>query len=91
MEMYANVIKEQRRRVITTSIMQLQTDHGVRELLEFVGASDSLLNDPEFVLRRSEKVNQKSEMKRYGGTFFSAVEMVNWAKEVDARLAARRS
>jgi glycosyltransferase involved in cell wall biosynthesis/protein-L-isoaspartate O-methyltransferase len=91
MEMYTNIIRGLGRRVITTSIARLQTGESVRELLEFVDASDSLLNDPNFVLRRSEKVNQMLEMKRYGCTSLSASEMVNWAKEVDARLAARRS
>jgi hypothetical protein len=90
MEMYANVIRELGRRVITTSIGRLQTDEGVRDLSEFVGANESLLSDPDFVLRRSEKVNQKLELKRYGGISFSAEEMVNWAKEIDARLAPRR-
>jgi glycosyltransferase involved in cell wall biosynthesis len=92
MEIYANVVKERGRRVITTSIVRLQTDEGVRELLEFVGANDTLLNDPGFVLRRSEKVNQKLEEKRSGRTSpLSAAEMLDWANQVDARLAARQS
>jgi glycosyltransferase involved in cell wall biosynthesis len=92
MEIYANVIKERGRQVITTSIVRLQTDDGVRELLEFVGADDSLLNDQGFALRRSQKVNQWLEIKRsVGAAPLSAVEMVNCANEVDARLAARRS
>ena len=92
MEIYANVVKERGRRVITTSIVRLQTDEGVRELLEFVGANDTLLNDPDFVLRRSEKVNQKLEEKRSGGTSrLSAAELLDWANQVDARLAARQS
>jgi hypothetical protein len=90
MEMYADVIRERERRVITTSIGQLQTDEGIRDLLEFVGAADDLLSNPNFALRRTEKVNQKLDLKHYGGTSFSAEEMVNWAKEVDARLVPRR-
>ena len=91
MEMYTNVIRERGRRVMTTSITRLQTDDGTRRLLGFVGANDSLLTDTDFLARRNEKVNQKTEMKRPGGTFLSAQEMVNWANEVDTRLAARRS
>jgi hypothetical protein len=91
MEIYANLIREQGRRVITTSIGRLQTSDGVRELLEFVGINDSLSIDQDFSLRRSEKVNQKLEMKHsIGATPLSAAEMVNWANEVDARLAPRR-
>jgi hypothetical protein len=91
MEMYTNVIRERGRRVMTTSITRLQTDDGTRRFLGFVGANDSLLTDTDFLARRNEKVNQKTEMKRPGGTFLSAQEMVNWANEVDTRLAARRS
>jgi glycosyltransferase involved in cell wall biosynthesis len=91
MEVYAKVIRERGRRVITTSIVRLQTEEGVRELLEFVGATDSLLNDPCFVLRRSEKVNQKLEEKCSGGASpLSAAEMIDWANQIDARLAAHR-
>jgi len=86
------VVRERGRRVIATSIVRLQTDEGARELLEFVGANDSLLNDPSFVLRRSEKVNQKLEEKCSGRTGpLSAGEMIDWANQVDIRLAARRS
>jgi hypothetical protein len=92
MEIYANLIREQGRRVITTSIVRLRTEDGVRELLEFVGIDQSLLSDQDFSLRRSEKVNQKSEMKRgIGATPLSAAEMIKWANEVDIRIAARRS
>jgi hypothetical protein len=92
MEVYAKVVRERGRRVIATSIVRLQTDEGARELLEFVGANDSLLNDPSFVLRRSEKVNQKLEEKCSGRTGpLSAGEMIDWANQVDIRLAARRS
>jgi hypothetical protein len=92
MEIYANLIREQGRRVITTSIVRLRTEDGVRELLEFVGIDQSLLSDQDFSLRRGEKVNQKSEMKRgIGATPLSAAEMIKWANEVDTRIAARRS
>jgi hypothetical protein len=92
MEIYAKLISEQGRQVITTSIDRLQTDDGVRELLKFVGADDSLLNDQGFALRRSERVNQKLEMKRsVGANPLSAAEMIDWANHVDARLAVRRS
>jgi glycosyltransferase involved in cell wall biosynthesis len=92
MEIYANLIRERGRRAITISMVRLQTDDGVRELLEFVGAEDGLLNDPGFVLRRREKVNQMSELKRaVGAKPLSAAEMVDWANQVDKRLAARRS
>ena len=61
-------------------------------LVEFAKMRDSLLNDPSFVLRRTEKVNQKLEEKRSGGTSpLSAAEMLDWANQVDGRLAARRS
>jgi glycosyltransferase involved in cell wall biosynthesis len=92
MEIYANLTRERGHRVMTTSIVQLQTDDGARELLEFVGVEDRLLVDQDFSLRRSEKVNQKSEIKRsIGATSLSASEMVDWANEVDTRMAVRRS
>jgi glycosyltransferase involved in cell wall biosynthesis len=92
MEIYTTAIRERGRRSITTSIVRLQTDEGVRELLEFVGADGRLLNDPGFALRRSDKVNQKLEEKCSGGASpLSAAEMIDWANEVDSRLAARRS
>jgi len=70
----------------------LQTDDGVRELLQFAGADENVLNDPAFALCRSEKVNQKLELKRsVGASPLSAEEMIDWANEVDSRLAARRS
>ena len=91
-EVYTNLIREQGRRAFTTSVVRLQTDDGVRELLEFVGADNSLLSDPDFGLRRSVKANQKLEMKRgIGATPLSQGEMVDWANAVDARLAAQRS
>jgi hypothetical protein len=92
MEIYTMVCREHGRGVITTSIVRLQTDDGVRELLQFMGIEDSLLIDQDFSLRRSETVNQKLEIKRsIGATSLSAAEMVDWANEVDTRMAARRS
>jgi predicted O-methyltransferase YrrM len=91
MEVYTKIMQDRGRQVMATSIVRLQTDDGIRELLEFVGAGDSVLNDPDFVRRRGEKINHKSEMKRVGSTRLSAAEMINWAKDVDTRLAARRS
>jgi hypothetical protein len=93
MEIYAKMVRERGRQVITTCIGRLQTDDGVRELLQFAGADENVLNDPAaFALRRSEKVNQKLELKRsVGANPLSAAEMIDWASQVDARLAARRS
>ena len=91
MEIYADLIKEQGRQVVSTSISRLQTEDGLQEFLEFVGASESILNDPEFVVRRSKKINQKLEMKRIADTPLLASEMLNWANEVDKRLTAQRS
>ncbi len=92
MEIYAKMVRERGRQVITTCIGRLQTDDGVRELLQFAGADENVLNDPAFALCRSEKVNQKLELKRsVGANPLSAAEMIDWANQVDARLAARRS
>jgi hypothetical protein len=90
MNIYINRVKELGKRVITTSIDQLQEDDGVREILEFVGASDSLLDDPNFVLRRREKVNQMLNNKR-PVIPLSAAEMIICANDVDERLKSRLS
>jgi hypothetical protein len=92
MEVYAGLIKDRGRQVVSTSIARLQTEDGLRELFEFLGASKSILNDPNVVARRSKKVNQKLEMKRLAAdTPLSASEMLNWANEVDRRLTAQVS
>jgi hypothetical protein len=92
MEIYAKMVRERGRQVITTCIGRLQTDDGVRELLQFAGADENVLNDPAFALRRGEKVNQKLELKRsVGANPLSAAEMIDWAGQVDRRVAARRS